>query len=73
MISALQIAASDADKGHMSPFASEMRTVTLSPQDLRLIRNLVEHAWTQCSPSDMKRVIDLDRLHEAIDAALHAG
>ena len=56
----------------MSTFTIETRTVTLSAADLRLMRNLVEHACAHCSPTDMKRVIDLDRLCEAIDAALQA-
>jgi hypothetical protein len=56
----------------MAPAAGEMRTVTLSAHDLRLVRNLVERACAQCSPTDMKRVIDLDRLHEALDEALRA-
>jgi hypothetical protein len=54
----------------MSTVTSEMRTVTLSDHELRLMRSLVEYACTHCSPSDMRRVIDLDRLSDALDAAL---
>jgi len=54
----------------MSPGTTEMRTVTLSAHELRLVRKLVEHACLQCSVSDMRRVIELDRLGEALDEAL---
>ncbi len=42
----------------------------LSAAELRLMRNLVEHACRQCSVSDMRRVIELDRLSNALEEAL---
>jgi len=49
---------------------SDTRTVSLSAHQLRLVRGLVEQACMRCSPSDMRRVIDLDRLSALLDDAL---
>jgi hypothetical protein len=59
-----------ADTGAMSAATTEMRAVMLSAAELRLMRNLVEHACRQCSVSDMRRVIELDRLSNALEEAL---
>jgi hypothetical protein len=49
---------------------SESATVTLSTSDLRLVRNLVDYACTLAGPSDMRRVIDLERVRASLDEAL---
>jgi hypothetical protein len=54
----------------MTSAAGESRTVTLSASDLRLVRNLVEYACTLVGPSDMRRVIDLERVRASLDEAL---
>jgi hypothetical protein len=48
----------------------DLCTVTLSASDLRLVRNLVDHACTLVGPSDMRRVIDLERVRASLDEAL---
>lgn len=67
---ALQLPGPRADIGGMSAMATDMRTVTLSAHELRLVRNLVERARMQSGVSDMRRVIELDRLSDALDHAL---
>ena len=54
----------------MTTVAGEICTVTLSAADLRLVRNLVDYACTLAGPSDMRRVIDLERVRASLDEAL---
>jgi hypothetical protein len=54
----------------MNPGMSDVRSVTLDTRDVRLLRHLVDHAFGLSSPSDMRRVIDLERVAAALDEAL---
>jgi hypothetical protein len=54
----------------MTSAAVESHTVTLSADDLRLVRNLVDRACTLVGPSDMRRAIDLERVRALLDEAL---
>ena len=54
----------------MATVADERCTVTLSAADLRLVRNLVDYACRLAGPSDMRRVIDLERVRASLDEAL---
>ena len=52
---------------------SEMRTVTLSTHDVRIVRNLVERACLSASPTNMRYLIDLERIAAVLEDALEAG
>ena len=48
----------------------DLRTVSLTPRELSVVRNLVRAARGRATPTDMQWVIDLDRLTLALDEAI---
>lgn len=55
------------------PQPSEVCTVTLSAHEVRLVRNLVERACLSATPTNMRYLIDLERVTDALDDALGAA
>jgi hypothetical protein len=48
----------------------DLRTVSLTPRELSVVRNLVRAARAHGTPADMQRVIDLDTLTIVLDEAI---
>lgn len=54
----------------MSRAVDELRTISLTPRELSVVRNLVRAARGRATPADMRWVIDLDRLAVVLDEAM---
>jgi hypothetical protein len=48
----------------------DLRTVSLTPRELSVVRNLVRAARGRATPADMRWVIDLDTLAIVLDEAM---
>jgi hypothetical protein len=48
----------------------DLRTVSLTPRELSVVRNLVHAARGRATPTDMQWVMDLDRLTIVLDDAM---
>jgi hypothetical protein len=48
----------------------DLRTLSLTPRELSVVRNLVRAARGRATPADMQWVIDLDRLTIVLDEAM---